>query len=225
MRLMSWLAALGLPVMGLAPGVAQAEWLQASSAHFVVYAQDSERDLRKFSQQLERYEAAMAYVTHAEALPPPSPSNRVAVFVVGNVAEVRRLYGTNNRFLRGFYVPRAGASMAIVPRITTGTTQLDISMLSLLHEYAHHFMISTSGFPMPRWYSEGGAEFFAAAAFPTDGGVEIGRPAMHRAAELLLPGFARDVPVTELLDPTARAGATARPTTRSTARAGCCSTI
>lgn len=201
MRVGSWLAALALPLAGLAPVEARAEWLQASSAHFVVYADDSQRDIRTFSQQLERYHSAMAYLTGSQEVPPPSPSNRVTVFIVKNVAEVRRLHGGDNKFIGGFYRPSAGASLAIVPRVATGTTNLQFSMISLLHEYAHHFMISTSGFPMPRWYSEGGAEFFASAGFPADGAVEIGKPAMHRAAELLLPGFARDVKVSELLDP------------------------
>jgi hypothetical protein len=73
-------------------------------------------------------------------------------------------------------------------------------MIALLHEYAHHFMISGSTFPMPRWYSEGGAEFFAAAGFYPDGGVGVGRVAEQRIPELLL---ARDVKVADLIDPTA----------------------
>ncbi|MBW8753353.1 MAG: hypothetical protein JF595_04270 [Sphingomonadales bacterium] len=187
------------------PGAARAEWLQASSAHFVVYANDSERDIRKFSDQLERYNAAMAVVTNAQ-LAPPSPSNRVTVYVVGSESELRKLYGDGSKYIGGFYLPRAGGSLAIVPRVTTGTTDLEFSMIALLHEYAHHFMISASQFPMPRWYSEGAAEFFASASFESNGRVDVGRPAMHRAAELLAPGFARDVKVSELLDPP-RAGA------------------
>lgn len=183
-----------------APGVAQAEWLQASSAHFVVYGNDSERDIRKFSEQLERYHAALALLTTVQ-LPTPSPSNRVTVYIVGGPDEVRRLHGGDNRFVQAFYVPRAGGSLAIVPRVTTGNTDLNFSMTALLHEYAHHYMISASRFPMPRWYSEGGAEFFAAASFPVKGGVSVGRPANHRAAELLLPGFARDVKAADLIDP------------------------
>lgn len=200
MRLALWLGLLAL----LAPGVARAEWLQASSAHFVVYANDSERDIRTFSQQLERYDAAMAYVTTAQPVA-PSPSNRVTIYVVSGESEVRKLYGDGSKYLGGFYLPRAGGSLAIVPRVTTGTTDLDFSMIALLHEYAHHFMISTSGFPMPRWYSEGSAEFFASASFDSDGSVGIGRPAHQRAAELLAPGFARDVTVEMLLDPAAYA--------------------
>src|SRR6187551_3511074 len=88
----------------LLPSGAQAEWFESSSAHFVVYANDSERDIRKFSEQLERYHEAMAVVTQLDA-PPPSPSNRVTVYVVKNAAAVQRLMGTSERALQGFYIP------------------------------------------------------------------------------------------------------------------------
>jgi Flp pilus assembly protein TadD len=55
---------------------------------------------------------------------------------------------------------------------------------------------------MPRWYSEGAAEFFASAAFRADGGVELGLPARHRGPELF---YAADVTATDLLDPAAYA--------------------
>lgn len=73
-------------------------------------------------------------------------------------------------------------------------------MIVLLHEYAHHFLISNSEFPMPRWVSEGAAEFFASAEFPDAGGIKLGMPAAHRAGELF---YARDVKVEQLLDPPA----------------------
>lgn len=50
---------------------------------------------------------------------------------------------------------------------------------------------------MPRWLSEGAAEFFAAASFPKDGGVSVGRPAVHRAGDLL---YSEEVPIRELFD-------------------------
>lgn len=183
--------------------VAHAEWLQASSEHFVVYADDSERDIRRFSDRLERYHAAMALITTAK-LETPSPSNRVTVYVVSNVRQVRELYGEGegSKYIGGFYKPRAGGSLAIVPRVDSSGSEPAFSMIVLLHEYAHHFLISSSSFPMPRWLGEGTAEFMAAASFGSDGGVEIGKPANHRAAELLLPGFARDVAVADLIDPT-----------------------
>ena len=181
------------------PAPASAAWLEAQSDHFVVYAEDSEKDIRRFSDQLERYHAAMAFVTQSTE-DKPSPSNRITVFVVRTGSEVRKLYGGDNRFVAGFYRPRAGRPVAVVSNITPGAQKLDFSMTVLLHEYAHHFMISTSNFPMPRWLSEGSAEFFSSASFYPDGSVGLGMPAHHRAAEL---AYAVSVSVEDLLDPAA----------------------
>lgn len=189
-------------LLALMPGAAQAAWYRASSAHFVVYAEDSERDIRKFSQKLERYHAALAKV-FAQNMATPSPSSRVTVFIVHSDSAVRQLYGKNSRNVGGFYIPRAGGSIAIIPQVENpgaSGDELDYAMLPLLHEYAHHFTISARAWAVPRWMSEGGAEFFASASFAKDGGVGLGRPAVHRAGEL---AYARDVTATDLLDPEA----------------------
>jgi tetratricopeptide (TPR) repeat protein len=185
--------------MLLAPVAAHAEWLEAASDHFVVYAEARETDARLFSQQLESYHAAMVAVTGVPNLR-PSPSNRLTIYVVSNEAQVRRLYGANSQYIGGFYVPRAGGSVAIVPQVRVTRGQIDTSMITLLHEYAHHFLTGSSRFALPRWMSEGGAEFFSSAAFPSDGSVELGRPAQHRAYELYK---AADVTAEDLLDPAA----------------------
>jgi tetratricopeptide (TPR) repeat protein len=181
-------------VLLLVPAAAQAEWFEASSAHFVVYADDSERDVRKFSEQLERFHSAMEQVTGLKE-DPPSPSNRVTVFMVKNQRQIEQLIGSRN--VGGFYIPRAGSSVAFVPRVEATNGQPDFPMIALLHEYAHHFLLSNSRFPSPRWVAEGGAEFFASARFNSDGGVSIGLPAVHRGWELAL---ARNVKASELVD-------------------------
>ncbi|MET0251234.1 MAG: DUF1570 domain-containing protein [Novosphingobium sp.] len=180
-------------------GAARAEWLEASSAHFVVCADDSEKDIRTISDQIERYHAALEMVTGQKPAT-PSPSGRVTVYVVGSAAKVRSLYGSGGSNIGGFYIPRAGGSVAIIPRVDAAANRglAGWSMLTLLHEYAHHFTIATSTFPVPRWMGEGGAEFFASASFDGKGGVMLGRPADHRAGELV---YARDVPASDLLDP------------------------
>ncbi len=197
----AWFARLRLLLLfSLLLGVAQpayAAWFEASSDHFVIYADDREKDLRQFATELERYHAAMVLLTASKAAK-PSPSNRVTIFVVGSARQVRKLHGNNSRYVRGFYRPRAGGSVAVVPQVKLSRGELDFSMIALLHEYAHHFMISNSDFPMPRWYSEGGAEYFASAKFEKDGSVGIGRPAQHRAGDLFL---AREVSLVDLLDP------------------------
>ena len=131
MRLAFWLA-----LLALVPNTAKAEWLQASSVHFVVYANDSQADIRKISDQLERYHAAMASIVSVQ-LDPPSPSNRVTVYIVSGEAEVRKLYGEGNKYVGGFYLPRAGGSLAIVPKVSDLNGDPDFAMVALRHEYAH----------------------------------------------------------------------------------------
>jgi tetratricopeptide (TPR) repeat protein len=190
---------LTLVLMLSAVMTARAEWLQASSEHFVVYANDSESSIRGFSEKLERYQAALALIT-ANKIPTPSPSNRVTVYVVSGTRAVQQLYGDNAANIGGFYIPRAGGSIAIVPRVNGTGRELDISMNTLLHEYAHHFQHAASPFALPRWVSEGSAEFYSAASFEKNGAVSLGRPANHRAHELF---FGRDVTAENLVDPAA----------------------
>jgi tetratricopeptide (TPR) repeat protein len=188
-----FLAALAL--LGLAQPL-RAEWYEASSDHFVIYADDKDADIRKFTENLERYHSAMAFLTRRE-IDKPSPSNRVVIYVVGGEKAMRQLSG--DRTIGGFYIPRAGGSRAFVQDIRNQKGGYpDFSTIILLHEYAHHFLISSSPFALPRWFNEGAAEFFAAASFNEDGGVLIGRPALHRAGDL---AFADPVHVRELFDP------------------------
>ncbi|WP_390584914.1 DUF1570 domain-containing protein [Erythrobacter sp. MTPC3] len=176
---------------------AKADWYEASSEHFVIYADDSEKDIRRFAENLERYQSALANLT-GRKLENPSPSNRVTIFVAGSGRDIRRLVGEKNSNIAGFYIPRAGGSKAFVQNIRHKNGYPHFSTVVLLHEYAHHFLISTNRHAMPRWLSEGAAEFFAATTFNKDGSILIGRPAQHRAYEL-----SDRTPVTawELLDP------------------------
>jgi tetratricopeptide (TPR) repeat protein len=123
----------------------------------------------------------------------------VTIYVVRNERMVRKLYGSgsDNRYVRGFYRPRAGGSLAIIPPIDVAGRKPSESELVLMHEYAHHFMAENAPYLVPRWYGEGFAEYFATARFETNGAVGLGLPAQHRAQELL---EARDVSIEQLLD-------------------------
>lgn len=175
---------------------AEARWVKAESPHFVVYANDSERDATKFAEILERYHASMRLLTGREDVV-PSPSNRLTIYAVGSIGKIKKLAGPKSGDVAGFYLPRAGGSRAFVPDIRVAREDSDFSLIVLLHEYAHHFLLSTGRAVMPRWLDEGAAEFYASAKFENDGSVGIGRPAYHRAAEL---AYANDVKVEELLD-------------------------
>ncbi|MCW2351419.1 MULTISPECIES: hypothetical protein [unclassified Sphingobium] len=175
---------------------AQAAWLEASSENFVIYADQKPEEIKQFSDQLERFHHAMGYVLSVE-MEPPSPSNRVTVYVVRSDKDVRRLQGGDSKYTYAFYVPRAGDAFAIVPRVKTSNTTLDMPMLALLHEYAHHYLISTSSYGMPLWFSEGAAEFFASAQFRKNGNVGLGMPARHRAGDLM---YGDVIPVAQILN-------------------------
>lgn len=178
-----------LTVGSLCPANAHAAgWMQASSDHFVIYAQDSESDITRFATQLERYQAAMVLALHATA-PVPSPSNRLTIFVLRDGATLRTLYrgdgdANSSNYIGGFYLPNAGGSVAFVSNLQGNGAEPDPSMTALLHEYAHHFLAAANTPPRPRWFEEGVAEFFAASKFNQDGSVGLGRPAWLRYGEL-----------------------------------------
>lgn len=179
-------------------GTAHAEWHEASSPNFLVYADQGEKQVRAFTDMLERYRSAMR---HVYKLPDEatSPSNRLTVFVVRDAAQVRKLMGEGSKYVQGFYQSRAGGSVAFIPRVD-GTQQagrVSDGELVLLHEYAHHFMFSVFSGSPPLWFGEGFAEFYAAAKFEKDGSVGLGLPAAHRGAELF---YAKDVPLEMLLN-------------------------
>ncbi len=185
------MAALGLPVP------AAGAWMEASSPNFVVYADDSERNLRLFAERLELYHEALELLNGMD-VPAPSPSNRLTIFVVRDTRAVARLSASGDNNIAGFYKARAGASVAVVPDVENATGQQVFSMQVLLHEYVHHFLLSNTAYAWPRWLNEGGAEFYSATVFHSDGRVQMGMPNHARAAEL---AYGENVTVEELVDP------------------------
>jgi tetratricopeptide (TPR) repeat protein len=193
---------LSILLLLVASASAHAEWLEASSDHFVVYGDTNERNLRRFAEQLERFDGAMRAVSGI-APSKPTPSVRLTVYLTGREHTLRSLAAQNGRsarYIAGFYIPSIEGPVAFVSTASAareGDADIDTSMLWLLHEYAHHFRYMNSRFPAPRWLSEGSAEFFASASFEVDGSVVLGRPANHRTFELMR---APDVTVIDLVD-------------------------
>ncbi len=189
--------AMGLFSLLLVTASANAEWLEASSDHFVIYSEQNEKVTRRFSERLERFHGGMAFL-FGKAKTRPGPSNRVTVFVVSSTKKVRKVSGTENRFVAGLYIPRAGSSVALIPKLGSSSNLNASGETILYHEYAHHFMMANlANRAYPRWFTEGFAEFFASTRFRDDGSVLLGTPAHHRSAELM---WAREVPMRTFLD-------------------------
>jgi tetratricopeptide (TPR) repeat protein len=174
---------------------AHAQWLEASTDHFTVYSDQKEREVRDFAERLERYHNAMSVVLGRESAK-PSPSNRVTIYVVRDQSAIVEL-AQGSSSIAGFYIPRAGASTAFVSRVDSDISKASWSEIVLLHEYAHHFIMSISDERYPHWMNEGMAEFFGTAKFDKDGSVGVGLPAKHRNLELV---YADEVPIEQLLD-------------------------
>ncbi|AQR75279.1 lipopolysaccharide assembly protein LapB [Sphingomonas sp. LM7] len=173
-----------LPLLLLVPGVAQADWYEASSRHFVVYSDQRPERLEQFATELERFDHAVRRYGRWKDEPIAAP-NRVTVYVVDDRDAVVDLIG--DKFVGGFYKPRAGGSMAVVPRRIGSGAKADLDAQSILfHEYAHHLMWSIAPHAVhPSWFIEGFAEVFATADFEKDGAVRIGAPPQYRARTLM----------------------------------------
>lgn len=199
-----YLLVIGCLSSSLFASTANAEWLEVSSDQFVIYGDQNEKALTRFAERLELFHAAMTHRFRMQQAK-PSPSNRVTIYVVSNQAKVRKLAGGDNRYLAGVYLPRAGSAIAVIPRLGRASSPYELSPETVLyHEYAHHFMFGLTARAFPRWFVEGFAEFFASVRFQPDGGVGLGAPATHRAAELT---YARDVPIRRMLEFDGGAGA------------------
>ncbi|MDG2534777.1 hypothetical protein P6144_14030 [Sphingomonas sp. HITSZ_GF] len=166
------------------PATARADWYEASTPHFIVYADRDPEKLKAFATNLERLDRAIRLMVgggDAET----SNAARVTVFTVDDVQTVERLIGRQG--VDGFFVPRASGSVAIVPEQGRGGGSLALKPLQiLLHEYAHNLMLSldpNTGYPS--WLIEGFAEFNATARFGKDGSVTLGEPPLYRGISIM----------------------------------------
>ena len=173
------------PIVILAAAIAtpaSAAWQRATSAHFIIYADQDPAELSAFAQKLERFDKAVR-VTRQMADPPVGDGNRLVVFVVAGPLEVQRLQRGANNGVAGFYRTRASGSIAVVPR-RMSRDSLFKSDVVFFHEYAHHLMFQEISTPYPPWFVEGFAEFMGTAEVNPDGSVGLGGAPVYRAQSL-----------------------------------------
>ena len=105
--------------------VCEAAWQRASSAHFVIYADENPAELGSFAQKLEKFDKAVRIVRKMDD-PAVGDGNRLTVFVVRSDGDVQRLIHDKTGFIRGFYIPRASGSVAFVPRRSGNGSEWDL---------------------------------------------------------------------------------------------------
>jgi hypothetical protein len=156
---------------------AKAEWTEIKTDHFLIYADKSDKDLRRFAEQLE---AVHFLMLRANGLREDRLPVRVKVYAYGGVDKVGKLANVTNA--AGFYRPGPSSAIAVIPANSgsSGLTSLEV----LFHEYAHHFMLQYFPAAYPAWYVEGWAELIATSSFERKGAITFGKANSDRAAEL-----------------------------------------
>lgn len=176
------------------------DWWYAESDRFKVYSSGGEDAARDMASKLERLDDAMRMFTGVAALDGPLPEiSKVTIFQFGETRDIGKLAGQNG--VAGFFIPRAGNSVAFVPleagrqsrdRRSVGTREkwdmydydLDPEVV-LYHEYAHYFMFQHAAAAYPSWYIEGLAELFGTVRL-TDKSFAVGDPPKHREGEIAM---------------------------------------
>lgn len=165
--------------------LAHAAWHKASSEHFIIYSDDRPERLKAFAEKLERFDqAARRFLRQAD--PAVGDGNRLSIFVLDNVAQVRRLHGEKDNFIYGFYFGRYTGSVAFTPRRADDNESGGLNAEAVFfHEYAHHLLFQNFNRPYPNWYIEGFAELLATPKFDKDGSIALGVTPQHRAYGLV----------------------------------------
>jgi tetratricopeptide (TPR) repeat protein len=152
--------------VSLLAGSAHAEWLEATTKHFVVVGNTSEGDLRKRALRLEQFDAAMRFLVGGEE------GVRVHLYLLDTMSDVQRLAG--NSSIGGFYSASAQEAHAFMPMKITYMVQGFSAEGILFHEYTHHMLLGSTTSYVPGWATEGLAELFETARLGDDGSVTIG---------------------------------------------------
>ncbi|WP_162935618.1 tetratricopeptide repeat protein [Tsuneonella amylolytica] len=176
-----------------APAFAATDWYEAESDHFIVYSAGGESDARELATQMERLDGALRMIrgmsTESKELP---DAVKLTVYQFGETRDIAALYGNSRSGVAGFFIPRAGRSVAFVPLrqdrdrggIGTRVVEGDLDPGKVLfHEYTHYFMFQHAAAAYPFWYVEGFAELFGTLNL-TENGFNLGEPPKHRASAL-----------------------------------------
>jgi len=133
---------------------AVAEWKRADTPRFIVYSDGDTGQLRDAALQLELYESALRLLHQLD--PNDAPKHRIAIYLVRNHDGLIAVEPGLPEEVAGFYQATNDEIFALAIRERRDQT-------TLLHEYAHHFMIGSFATGFPSWFVEGYAEYFASA--------------------------------------------------------------
>jgi len=147
-------ALLAAGLFATAASPAAAEWKRAETRGFIVYSDGDAGVLRDNALQLELFESSLRFLHGMD------PANRapkqMTIYLVRGHDDLDQVWPGIPESIAGFYRPGDDGIFAMAIRERRDLT-------TLLHEYAHHFMIGSFGASYPGWFVEGYAEYFMTA--------------------------------------------------------------
>lgn len=161
-RMLSAVFAAGILTLGVAMP-AEARWLRAESAKFIVYSMGDERALRDYVANLEDFDMILRDQNGVklDGMPP----RKFELYLVPNSDQLRRVKPDALDRLGGFYSASLGDVFAIAiydrsQERVRGRAKEDSADDTIMHEYTHHFMLQYRPNAYPAWLVEGYAEYF-----------------------------------------------------------------
>jgi hypothetical protein len=203
---LAWLgravAAAALALIVLHPGAAQAKWLRAESAKFVVYSDGDEKGLRDYVGKLEEFDTILRAFNGVD--PKGLPPRKFEIYLVKQDKDFQRVFPGASQSIRGIYSTSTGdifatAILSPLGGSSTGSrvrSKADVdSDNTVLHEYTHHFMFQYAPYAYPTWLVEGYAEYYGATIIDP-GYFEVGYFDKGRGQDLL---YNKWIPMEDLL--------------------------
>jgi hypothetical protein len=158
------------------PSAAQARWLRAESAHFIVYGPGSKGEIREYAEKLEDFENLLRNYHRLEA--ETGVQRKLTVYMVNSLPQLRRFTPAATSTSGGFYSVGKADVIAVV------RTDLNADDFVIFHEYTHHFMYQHFPYGYPAWMVEGYAEYFGSTQI-RDRQIDVGLPSAFRGNALL----------------------------------------
>jgi hypothetical protein len=134
-----------------------AGWSVAETRHFRIYGRLPPDSLRARATTLEDFHSLLETMTTRGTISVPQP--KLDIYILDNMAKPLPFSRLSQK-VAGFYISTPGIIAAFSEPGKNGDKS------TLLHEYAHHFMLGTGGAVFyPSWYVEGFAHYFETATF------------------------------------------------------------
>jgi hypothetical protein len=153
---------------------ARAAWLVAETPHFRIHGTVTDSRIRQEAAVLEDFHTLLELLTQRRF---PADAPKLNIYLVEGRGQMLTVSPGLPSNIGGFYTATPGGILAMVQEPTGG--QAEFARDTLLHEYAHHFMMQAGTAALPAWYVEGFAEYLMTAEFRSDridfGGVNSGR--------------------------------------------------